>query len=144
MTSPSMPILRNLSWGAEESPMASSRAVRICSPGICYSCRERRFCEVERSRGNVGKCVFCRRITRSRGAELPRKLSGMTSAPNPVVPCDPSRRYSNAGNDSSNNEAHFSNENVSYRYPFRIFEQGSSVYRRYYLHLCPTVDTGTT
>ena len=26
-----------------------------------------------------------------------------------VVPCDPSRRYSNAGNDSSNNEAHFSN-----------------------------------
>ena len=53
--------------------------------------------------------MFCKRITRSRGAELPRKLSGMTSAPNPVVPCDPSRRYSNAGNDSSNNEAHFSN-----------------------------------
>ena len=104
-----MPILRNLSWGAEESPTASSRAVRIWSPGICSSCRETKFCEVERSRGNVGKCVFCRRITRSRGAELPRKLSGMIRAPHLVVLCDPSRRYSKAGNDSSNNEAHFTN-----------------------------------
>ena len=55
--------------------------------------------------------MFCKRTTHSRGAELPRKLSGKTSVP-PVplaVACDPSRRYSNAGNDSSNNEAHFSN-----------------------------------
>ena len=53
--------------------------------------------------------MSCKRKTRSRGAELPRKLSGMTSGAKLVVPCDPSRRYSNAGNDSSNNEAHFSN-----------------------------------
>ena len=58
--------------------------------------------------------MFCKWTTRSRGAELTRKLSGKSSAPlSPleqlVVRCDPSRRYSNAGNDSSNNEAHFSN-----------------------------------
>ena len=55
--------------------------------------------------------MSCKRITRSCGTKLPRKLSGKMSvslAPD-TVPRDPSRRYSNARNDSSNNEAQFSN-----------------------------------
>src|ERR1700677_4422918 len=105
-----MSILRDSSWVAGESPTSRSSAVKIPSAGIFSSCRETRFSEAERSRGNVGKTVSCKRTTRSRGAELPRKLSGKTNVPLPSVAvlCDFSRRYSNDGNDSSNNKAHFS------------------------------------